>query len=102
MRIRTSKRSWPVSPRKNRKTKEILTTNSANRREALSKKHSELATALECTEKQCLLNCDPGISRMRLLEGTIFDRPPHCDRCGLPETECKCPPVKVVPPFVPP
>ncbi len=28
---------------------------------------------------------------MRLLEGTIFDRPPHCERCGKPESECDCP-----------
>lgn len=30
---------------------------------------------------------------MGLLAGTIFDRPPHCDRCEKPETECKCPPL---------
>jgi translation initiation factor 1 len=29
---------------------------------------------------------------MGLLAGTIFDRPPHCERCDLPESECKCPP----------
>ena len=29
---------------------------------------------------------------MGLLAGTIFDRPPHCDRCGLPESDCRCPP----------
>lgn len=29
---------------------------------------------------------------MGLLAGTVFDRPPHCDRCELPETECQCPP----------
>ncbi len=28
---------------------------------------------------------------MRLLAGTPFDRPPHCDRCALPETDCRCP-----------
>lgn len=28
----------------------------------------------------------------RLLAGTIFDRPPHCERCDLPEDECRCPP----------
>ena len=30
---------------------------------------------------------------MRLFEGTPFDRPPKCERCGLLETECKCPPL---------
>ncbi|MEZ6096264.1 MAG: translation initiation factor [Pirellulaceae bacterium] len=29
---------------------------------------------------------------MRLFEGTPFDRPPTCDRCGQLESECKCPP----------
>lgn len=29
---------------------------------------------------------------MRLFEGTPFDRPPHCDRCGALETDCRCPP----------
>lgn len=28
----------------------------------------------------------------RLLEGTPFDRPPRCERCGLLESECSCPP----------
>ncbi|MEO2032816.1 MAG: translation initiation factor [Planctomycetaceae bacterium] len=28
----------------------------------------------------------------RLLAGTVFDRPPHCERCDLPEEECRCPP----------
>lgn len=28
----------------------------------------------------------------RLLAGTIFDRPPHCERCDLPEEDCECPP----------
>ena len=30
---------------------------------------------------------------MGLLTGTIFDRPPHCERCDRPETECQCPPL---------
>ncbi len=29
---------------------------------------------------------------MRLFEGTLFDRPPRCDRCGELESECRCPP----------
>ncbi len=29
---------------------------------------------------------------MRLFEGTPFDRPPHCERCGEPEEQCTCPP----------
>ena len=29
---------------------------------------------------------------MRLFEGTQFDRPPKCDRCGELEAECQCPP----------
>ena len=31
---------------------------------------------------------------MGLLAGTIFDRPPHCDRCDRLESECTCPPVQ--------
>lgn len=30
---------------------------------------------------------------MRLFAGTPFDRPPHCDRCGLLESDCQCPPL---------
>jgi len=30
---------------------------------------------------------------MRLFAGTRFDRPSTCDRCGLIEAECKCPPL---------
>lgn len=37
---------------------------------------------------------------MRLFEGTPFDRPPHCDRCGKLEAECQCAPEP--PPRVPP
>lgn len=33
----------------------------------------------------------------RLFSGTPWDRPPTCDRCGLPEAECKCPPVVAEP-----
>ena len=29
---------------------------------------------------------------MRLFEGTQWDRPPHCELCGMPEAECRCPP----------
>ena len=39
---------------------------------------------------------------MRLLAGTPFDRPPHCERCDQPETECRCSPATVVPPRVAP
>lgn len=37
---------------------------------------------------------------MRLFAGTQFDIPPKCERCGLLETECTCPPQKasLVPP----
>lgn len=28
---------------------------------------------------------------MRLFEGTQFDRPPKCERCGALESECTCP-----------
>jgi translation initiation factor 1 len=27
-----------------------------------------------------------------MLAGTIFDRPPQCERCDLPEEQCVCPP----------
>ncbi len=37
---------------------------------------------------------------MRLFEGTQFDRPPRCDRCGQLETDCQCPPPP--PPRIPP
>lgn len=39
---------------------------------------------------------------MRLLEGTSWDRPPHCDRCELPEAECKCPPLAAPSTLIPP
>ena len=32
---------------------------------------------------------------MGLLAGTIFDRPPRCERCDLPEIDCKCLPETV-------
>ena len=35
---------------------------------------------------------------MRLFEGTPFDRPPTCDRCGELESVCTCPPVPTPPP----
>jgi translation initiation factor 1 len=37
---------------------------------------------------------------MRLFEGTPFDIPPTCDRCGKLERECACPPPLT--PTVPP
>ena len=39
---------------------------------------------------------------MVLLAGTIFDRPPHCERCDLPETDCRCPPPTTSPKIVAP
>ena len=29
---------------------------------------------------------------MRLFEGTQWDRPPSCERCGELEEDCRCPP----------
>jgi translation initiation factor 1 len=29
---------------------------------------------------------------MRLFEGTPWDRPPRCERCGQLEADCTCPP----------
>jgi translation initiation factor 1 len=37
---------------------------------------------------------------MRLFEGTPFDRPPRCERCGELETDCRCPPPE--PEYLPP
>ena len=39
---------------------------------------------------------------MRLLEGTPWDRPPHCERCGKLETSCVCPPVPSPKTLIPP
>ena len=38
----------------------------------------------------------------RLFAGTPWDRPPTCDRCGKPESECACPPPVVEPTRIPP
>ncbi|MGC8644172.1 MAG: translation initiation factor [Isosphaeraceae bacterium] len=38
----------------------------------------------------------------RLFAGTSWDRPPTCDRCGQPETECRCPPSVEEPRRIPP
>jgi len=39
----------------------------------------------------------------RLFSGTPWDRPPTCDRCGRPESECDCPlPALPKPTSVPP
>ena len=35
---------------------------------------------------------------MRLFEGTEFDIPPRCERCGELETDCQCPPLPDPPP----
>lgn len=37
---------------------------------------------------------------MRLFAGTEFDLPPRCDRCGMLEDDCECPPEP--PPRIPP
>jgi translation initiation factor 1 len=37
-----------------------------------------------------------------LFAGTVWDRPPTCDRCGRPESECACPPLVVEPARIPP
>lgn len=37
---------------------------------------------------------------MRLFEGTQFDVPPRCERCGALERDCNCPPAP--PPGLPP
>lgn len=34
---------------------------------------------------------------MRLFAGTPFDIPPTCDRCGVLEADCKCPPLSKPP-----
>lgn len=34
---------------------------------------------------------------MRLFAGTPFDRPPQCERCHRPESECTCPPLPPAP-----
>ena len=34
---------------------------------------------------------------MRLFEGTKFDIPPRCDRCGALESDCRCPPPRIAP-----
>ncbi len=39
---------------------------------------------------------------MRLLEGTIFDRPPRCERCDQLESECQCPPLAPPSTLIPP
>ncbi len=38
----------------------------------------------------------------RLFAGTPWDRPPTCERCGKPESECACPPPAVEPKRLPP
>jgi translation initiation factor 1 len=38
----------------------------------------------------------------RLFAGTPFDRPPRCERCGLLESECQCPPIVPEPVRIPP
>ena len=38
----------------------------------------------------------------RLFAGTPWDRPPTCERCDKPETECACPPQRTEPKRLPP
>lgn len=38
----------------------------------------------------------------RLFAGTPWDRPPTCERCGKPESECSCPPPVAEPRRLPP
>jgi translation initiation factor 1 len=33
----------------------------------------------------------------RLFAGTPWDRPPSCERCGRPESQCNCPPLEATP-----
>ncbi len=35
---------------------------------------------------------------MRLFEGTPWDVPPRCERCGKLTAECQCPPAEPAPP----
>ncbi|HEX4147785.1 MAG TPA: translation initiation factor [Pirellulales bacterium] len=35
---------------------------------------------------------------MRLFEGTPWDRPPRCERCGQLAADCRCPPLPDPPP----
>ncbi len=39
---------------------------------------------------------------MGLLAGTVFDRPPRCERCDRLETECTCPPLAPPSTLIPP
>lgn len=39
---------------------------------------------------------------MRLFEGTAWDRPPTCERCGKPESDCFCAPEPKSRQLVPP
>ncbi|HEY4260881.1 MAG TPA: translation initiation factor [Schlesneria sp.] len=39
---------------------------------------------------------------MRLFEGTAWDRPPTCERCGKLEAECTCPPIVAAKELIPP
>lgn len=38
----------------------------------------------------------------RLFAGTPWDRPPTCEQCGKPESECVCPPPVKEPTRIPP
>lgn len=38
----------------------------------------------------------------RLFAGTLWDRPPTCERCGKPLADCRCPPVVAAQTQIPP
>jgi translation initiation factor 1 len=38
----------------------------------------------------------------RLFTGTVWDRPPTCERCGALVAECRCPPVEPAKALAPP
>ncbi len=57
------------------------------------------ATPTRSSDGRCRIWCDNKEPERvtRLFAGTPWDRPPTCDRCGKPESECACPPPVVEP-----